>query len=95
MLSDKLLPIPRAALLLTFTLSAGLLAATALAQEPKKQDKDGEKVLRVCQDPNNMPMSRQDESGYENKIAALFAKNWVGSWSTPGIRSVWVLREQR
>ena len=74
MLSDKLLPKPRAALLVTLTLSAGLLSATALAQEPKKQDKEGEKVLRVCQDPNNMPMSRQDESGYENKIAALFAK---------------------
>ena len=74
MLSDKLLPIPRAALLVSLTLSASLLGATAQAQEPGKQDKDGEKVLRVCQDPNNMPMSKEDGSGYENKIAELFAK---------------------
>lgn len=33
-----------------------------------------EKVLRVCQDPKNLPMSNQQEQGYENKIAALFAK---------------------
>ena len=42
-------------------------AAPALAAE---QDK----VLRVCQDPNNLPFSSRDLSGFENKIAALFAR---------------------
>lgn len=33
-----------------------------------------DKVLRVCADPNNMPLSNQKQEGYENKIAELFAK---------------------
>jgi quinoprotein dehydrogenase-associated probable ABC transporter substrate-binding protein len=32
------------------------------------------KVLRVCDDPRNMPFSKEDGSGFENKLAALFAK---------------------
>ncbi|GGY28045.1 quinoprotein dehydrogenase-associated putative ABC transporter substrate-binding protein [Pseudoduganella albidiflava] len=31
-------------------------------------------VLRVCQDPNNLPFSRRDLAGFENRIAALFAQ---------------------
>ena len=31
------------------------------------------KVLRVCQDPNNMPLSNIEQRGLENRIAALFA----------------------
>ena len=31
-------------------------------------------VLKVCAPPYNLPMSDKDESGYENKIALLFAK---------------------
>jgi quinoprotein dehydrogenase-associated probable ABC transporter substrate-binding protein len=42
---------------------ASLLAATA-AQPPP---------LRVCADPNNMPFSRQQRDGFENRIAALVA----------------------
>ncbi|WP_332876053.1 quinoprotein dehydrogenase-associated putative ABC transporter substrate-binding protein [Massilia sp. S19_KUP03_FR1] len=30
-------------------------------------------VLRVCQDPNNMPFSNRELQGFENKIAALLA----------------------
>lgn len=30
--------------------------------------------LKVCADPNYMPFSHKDESGYENQIAALIAK---------------------
>lgn len=33
------------------------------------------KVLRVCADPNNLPLSDQKGEGYENKIAELFAKD--------------------
>ena len=30
--------------------------------------------LRICADPNNLPYSNQNNEGYENKIADLFAK---------------------
>lgn len=33
-----------------------------------------DKVLRVCQDPNNLPLSNRAQTGFENKIAALFAQ---------------------
>jgi mxaJ protein len=33
-------------------------------------------VLRVCADPDNMPLSNQKEEGYEQKIAELIAKDW-------------------
>jgi len=48
------------------------LAGAALAQPmaPPGQDK----VLRVCQDPNNLPLSNRALAGFENKIAALFAQ---------------------
>ena len=39
------------------------------------QSSPGErKELRVCQDPNNLPYSNAKGEGYEDKIAALFAK---------------------
>src|SRR5256885_9537745 len=31
--------------------------------------------LRVCADPNNMPFSSRDQTGFENRIAALVARN--------------------
>ena len=31
-------------------------------------------TLRICADPNNLPYSDQNNEGYENKIADLFAK---------------------
>lgn len=34
---------------------------------------EGENVLRVCADPNNLPLSNQQLEGYENKIAELLA----------------------
>lgn len=46
---------------------AGVLAVTpAQAAEPQA-------VLRVCQDPNNLPFSNRALQGFENKIAALLA----------------------
>jgi quinoprotein dehydrogenase-associated probable ABC transporter substrate-binding protein len=47
-------------------------ALPAQASEQAVQPPD-EPVLRVCQDPNNLPFSSRDGSGFENKIAALFA----------------------
>lgn len=34
-----------------------------------------DKVLRVCADPNNLPISNKNKEGYENKIAELLAKD--------------------
>ena len=60
------------------TLATSLLAASALAQSklPDTPQAGGvaQKVLRVCQDPKNLPMSDQQDRGYENKIAALMAQ---------------------
>ena len=33
-----------------------------------------DKVLRVCQDPNNLPFSNRAQAGFENRIAAMFAQ---------------------
>lgn len=44
----------------------GALAAPVWAQT---SDLVSENALRVCADPANYPMSAQDESGYENKLA--------------------------
>jgi mxaJ protein len=58
--------------------AAAMLVAIAMFAQPaqaqdKAQDDAAAKVLRVCQDPNNMPFSNQQQRGLENRIAALFA----------------------
>ena len=62
---------------------AGLLLLARLAAFPSAvsaQDlrpnipKPG--VLRVCADPDNMPLSNQKGEGFEQKIAELIAKEW-------------------
>ncbi|MEW6763383.1 MAG: quinoprotein dehydrogenase-associated putative ABC transporter substrate-binding protein [Pseudomonadota bacterium] len=56
---------------------AGLLACLAapVAAQPGAAEAPGaDKVLRVCQDPNNLPLSNRAREGFENKIAALFAQ---------------------
>ena len=52
-----------AALALVTTIT---IASTTAAAEPQN-------VLRVCQDPNNLPFSNRALEGFENKIAALLA----------------------
>jgi quinoprotein dehydrogenase-associated probable ABC transporter substrate-binding protein len=56
---------------------AGALALGMLALSVQAQSKPADarqNVLKVCQDPNNLPMSNKAAQGYENKIAALFAE---------------------
>jgi mxaJ protein len=48
------------------------LPGAASAQPGPEPGQD--KVLRVCQDPNNLPLSHRSLAGFENKIAALFAQ---------------------
>jgi quinoprotein dehydrogenase-associated probable ABC transporter substrate-binding protein len=50
-------------------LSLGIFLLVASARCPLAQDG----VLRVCQDPNNLPFSNLKGEGFENKIAELFA----------------------
>ncbi|RTZ42593.1 quinoprotein dehydrogenase-associated putative ABC transporter substrate-binding protein [Candidimonas sp. SYP-B2681] len=57
----------------TVALLVSLLASSAQAQTTSASGPE-QQVLRVCQDPNNLPMSDRQEHGYENKIAELFAK---------------------
>jgi quinoprotein dehydrogenase-associated probable ABC transporter substrate-binding protein len=53
-------------------------AVAAFAQAPNANNPSIElidpKVFRVCADPRNMPFSMEDGSGFENKLADLFAK---------------------
>lgn len=52
-----------------------LAAFCAFAPQARaQQDGSQEKVLRVCQDPNNLPLSNRDGVGLENRIAQLFAE---------------------
>jgi mxaJ protein len=48
--------------------------ATTQAQMRPNVEKHG--VLRVCADPDNMPLSNQKGEGYEQKIAELIGKEW-------------------
>jgi mxaJ protein len=61
------------ALLLPATV--GVLAEAASAQGLRPNNpKPG--VLRVCADPDNLPLSNQKGEGFEQKIAELVAKEW-------------------
>jgi mxaJ protein len=60
-------------------LSALLVLTTATAQNLPGQlrpnlEKPG--ILRVCADPDNLPLSNQKGEGYEQKIAELVARDW-------------------
>ena len=56
--------------------SAAALAAVVLfgAVFISARADETDKVLRVCQDPNNLPFSNTKGEGIENKLAELFAK---------------------
>jgi len=56
---------------LALMVGAGLVVTAASAQEAPAP----RKAFRVCQDPNNMPFSSTKATGFENKIAELFAKD--------------------
>jgi mxaJ protein len=52
----------------------GTQAQVAQAQMRPGLEKPG--VIRVCADPDNMPLSSQKGEGFEQKIAELVAKEW-------------------
>ena len=60
---------------------AAVFVVVALGSVPARAEEsvqekvpEQQKVLRVCQDPGNLPFSSQNLQGFENKIAALFAQ---------------------
>jgi mxaJ protein len=59
---------------LTPALILALASSSLAAQLRPNIEKPG--VLRVCADPDNMPLSNQKGEGYEQKIAQLIAKEW-------------------
>ncbi len=61
--------------LAVFLLAALWLASGAAAQE-LRSNLPTPGVLRVCADPDNMPLSNQKGEGFEQKIAELIAKEW-------------------
>ena len=59
-----------ARLCIALLLLTGLLAAACARQSEARPARK----LRVCADPNNLPFSNQRLEGFENKIAALLAR---------------------
>ena len=60
----------RAAAVLALIVAGGLAAPASAQEAPAPR-----KAFRVCQDPNNLPFSSVKGTGFENKIAELFAKD--------------------
>jgi polar amino acid transport system substrate-binding protein len=57
--------------LIGLAVALGLAAGPAAAQVADLVDRS---AFRVCADPANKPLSAEDGSGFENRIAALFAE---------------------
>ncbi|SMG59838.1 substrate-binding domain-containing protein [Paraburkholderia susongensis] len=56
---------------------AALASAAVRADGPALPNNDGaDGVLRVCADPNNMPLSNNKGEGYENRIASQMASDF-------------------
>jgi len=53
----------------------GLAAAAVLLCSAASFAEGQRSELRVCADPSNLPYSAQDQTGFENKIAALLAED--------------------
>jgi len=68
---------PAWAALTLMLLSLAPMAGSAQQQAAAKRaamDSVDDKVLRVCADPDNLPSSNKTGDGFDNKIAALLAK---------------------
>ena len=54
--------------------AAALLVGTrALTPPPARADGPDATAFRICADPNNLPFSSSDRSGFENKLAVIVA----------------------
>ena len=52
-------------------IAVAVMCAGSLAAAAQSNDQTG--VLRVCADPDNLPLSNERGEGYENRIAAKLA----------------------
>ncbi|MEA2725281.1 MAG: mxaJ protein [Gemmatimonadales bacterium] len=59
-----------------FLLLVTLGATPQVAQAQLRPGLEKPGVIRVCADPDNMPLSNQKGEGFEQKIAELVAKEW-------------------
>ena len=66
----------RAPTLRSLALAGILTAGASAAAEAQRPSPAQPGLLRVCNDPDNMPFSNQKEEGFENKLAQLIAKDW-------------------
>jgi mxaJ protein len=60
------------------SLAVGLITICSIAIVPARlqgQSDAATPTLRVCADPNNLPFSNEEQQGFENRIAALFAQD--------------------
>jgi mxaJ protein len=55
-------------------LASSLVLLLALAA-PSGEPQPARAALRVCADPNNLPLSNQQEEGFENALARLVARD--------------------
>jgi quinoprotein dehydrogenase-associated probable ABC transporter substrate-binding protein len=62
--------------LLACGVGIGAVPATSYAQTALPNNDGADGVLRVCADPNNMPLSNRNGEGYENKIASQMASDF-------------------
>ncbi|WP_175720230.1 substrate-binding domain-containing protein [Burkholderia anthina] len=64
------------AMLVAAVLCGAAAGGTARAQGAPRADDGADGVLRVCADPNNMPLSNSAGEGYENRIASQMASDF-------------------
>src|SRR5215218_5341379 len=57
-------------------LAGAILLPISLSAQALRPNVEKPGVLRVCADPDNMPLSNQKGEGFEQKIAELIAKDW-------------------
>jgi len=58
----------------TLVVAAAALLLSSGASAQQSEAVDGDRVLRVCEDPNNLPFSNRAGEGFENKLAELLAR---------------------
>ena len=58
----------------SFLLYTWVLTSIPMPFFVQAADADAQNVLKVCADPYMLPFSNQEQQGYENRIAELFAK---------------------
>jgi mxaJ protein len=67
---------PRRLRTFRLALAGAALLPISLSAQTLRPNIEKPGVLRVCADPDNMPLSNQKGEGFEQKIAELIAKEW-------------------